>query len=141
MVKSTPAPKVTNRQLLLVPYLYAGILILLAGLQLVGFGGFDFAGIALHTQGEPWWILSLVFVEVFALPFLLRLNLSPLARGLSAFLCLLAPILFFLLVAAGVTGIAGQGPDYAISVSMICFACASFSILSGEKVIKLPKKI
>ena len=141
MVRSTPAPKVTNGQLLLVPYLYAGILIILAGLQLVGFGGFDFAGIALNTQGEPWWILSLVFVEVFALPFLLRLNLSPLARSVSAFFCLLAPILFFLLVAAGLIGITGQGPDYAVAVAMICFAGASFSILSGEKVLILPKKI
>lgn len=139
MAKPTQPPKVTNQQLVFIPYLYAAMLVVLSGLQLVGFGGFDFAGLSLETQGEPWWVLSLVFVEIFALPFLLRLQLSPLARSLSVFLSLLAPVLFFLLVAAGATGLTGKESDYAISVAMICFACASFSILGGEKAIRLAK--
>lgn len=139
MVRPTPPPRVTKRHLLVIPYLYAAILVILVGLMLVGFGGFDFAGFAFETQGKPWFILSLVLVEIFALPFLLRLNLSPLARSISAVLSLLVPILFFLYVAVGTNGLFSRIPDYVVALVMFYLAGASFRVLHGENVIKLPR--
>lgn len=140
MVKSTPPPKVSNNRFWLIPYGYAGLLIVLTGLQLVGFGGFDFAGIELETEGEAGWILSLVFAEIFALPFLLRLTLSPLARQVSTLLSLVAPVLLFVLVGVGGVGMFGHAVDYIIAGVLLGLSTASFYILNGPQAMTLPKK-
>lgn len=137
MVKSTPSPKPSDPKLLFVAYLYALVLVGLVLFELVGFGGFDFAGIEFEVIGQPFWVFSLALVQVFALPFVLRLNLSPLARCFSAYFCLLAPVIFILYKAFGAVSLFGTA-DYAIGLAMLCFGTATFSLLGGRGMAKMP---
>ncbi|HSE29469.1 MAG TPA: hypothetical protein VLA77_02705 [Candidatus Saccharimonadales bacterium] len=134
MVKSTPAPKLNNSRYIFVTYVYALLLIGFSLFSLVGFGGFDFAGIAFEVSGQPFWIFSLVLAQIFTLPFILRLNLSPLARCISAYLCLLTPLLFLIYVAFGWINFFGFA-DYLFGLGMLFLAAASFLELNGQQVI------
>lgn len=91
MVKAVPAPKVKNAKLLAWPYAYAVVLAVLAVVQLMGIGGFNLAHISYQTSGAPVMIIIIAALEIFSLPFLLRLNLSPLARFFSALFAFVIP--------------------------------------------------
>ena len=87
--KATPAPKPNKPLLLVVPYLYATFLVVLVVWQLV-IGPLK-ANAPFTVTESPFWVVIFAAAEVFALPFLLRLSLSPLARSASAFLSLVVP--------------------------------------------------
>lgn len=80
-VKPT-APK--TKDTVKIAYLYVGILLLFVVSQLLTFRGLlDLAeswGMPGGITFSSWLIALLIFAEIFALPFLLRLKLSPLAR-------------------------------------------------------------
>lgn len=123
MPKPTPSPKVKDRSLLVVPYGYASFLAALALVQLIGFGGFDFAGISYETKGSATMVMLLSGVEIFALPFLLRLSLSKLARACSASLSLVAPILLFAYIPV-------------LGLLLAPLAVGSFVMLNGAQVFR-----
>lgn len=98
IVKATSAPKPKTSDVTKVALLYAGVLVVIAALQLFSFEG---------TLGvfESFWIpggrpiahLLAAFVitaEVFALPFLFRMKLSPLARRISMVLGWVVPAIW-----------------------------------------------
>lgn len=91
MVKAVPAPSVKNTKWLAFPFAYAAIIAVLAIVQLMGVGGFDFAHIKYQTAGTPVMIMIMASLEIFSVPFLLRLNLSPLARFFSALFAFVTP--------------------------------------------------
>lgn len=134
MVKSTPAPKLSNPKYAFVAYFYALTLIGFTLFSLVGFGGFDFAGLEFEVTGRPFWVFSLALAEVFTLPFVLRLDLSPLARLLSAYLCLLTPLLFLAYKSFGLVNFFGFA-DYLFGLGIFCLGGATFLVLSGPQVV------
>lgn len=141
MIQPTQPPKVKDKRLLVVPFVYAAGLAVLALTQLVGFGGFDFAGVKLETHGVAWAVILVAASEIFALPFLLRLSLSRLARALSALLALVAPLLYLAnaifirdQVVAPITLL-----ELTIGATMGILAIISFNILRGEEAIGLSK--
>ena len=142
MIQSTAPPKVEDLRLLAVSFVYATMLATLAAVQLLGFGGFDFAGIQLSTPGVAWVIMALAAVEIFALPFLLRLNLSPLARAVSALLSLAAPLLYLV----NVVFIRDQivipltMTELTIGALLGLLAIWSFNILKGEQALAFKKR-
>lgn len=135
MVRATPAPKAKYQSLLLIPYLYAAILAILAVVQLMGMGGFNFASIVYTTAGLPVMIVTVATLEIFAVPFLLRFSLSPLARFFSAVFALAAP--FFVLgnmlygASEGLITIAWY--EIAGGALLIALGVISFVVLSGPK--------
>jgi hypothetical protein len=138
MIQATAPLKVRDKRLLVVPIVYAVGLVALTVVQLIGFGGFDFAGIKIDILGPAWVILVLAAVEIFALPFLLGLRLSRLARACSAALALAAPILYLVFVVF----IRDQTTAPVTSLELITgsllgiAAISSFNILGGEQALK-----
>lgn len=141
MVKAEPAPTVKNKQWLIVPYLYAAILVVLAVTQLMGVGGFDFAHIKYHTAGMPVMIMIIAGLEIFSVPFLLRLNLSPLARFLSALFAFATP--YFLVAHQAYllsqNAISLDVLSVVATVLLIPLAIICFVVLRGYKAIRLSK--
>lgn len=138
MVKAVPAPKVKNAKLLWWPYAYAAILAILAIVQLMGVGGFDLAHIAYRTAGTPAMIMIIAGLEIFSLPFLLRLNLSPLARFFSALFAFIAP---YFLVAHWAYLLSENAIPFNIwstlgTFLLIPLAIASFVILKGYSALR-----
>lgn len=142
MVKATPAPKVLLKQWFAVPYVYAAVLAVMAVVQLMGIGGFDFVGIKYETAGSPAMIAILAGLEIFALPFLLRLDLSPLARFFSALFAFVTPYflvahLAYLLsenvVSLDILSVMGV-------ILLIPLAIASFIVLRGYRAVWLARR-
>jgi hypothetical protein len=128
MIIATKAPKATYPQLQIVPYAYALGLAVFAGAQL------------LSGSTSPYWLLTLVNVEIFALPFLLRCKLSWLARAVSAVFGLLAPyvILVNLVVVRGFGTVTLS--DAMLYSCLVVISIASFSILNGQAALRAPKR-
>jgi hypothetical protein len=141
MIKATSAPKVKYEKWLIVPYAYAASLTVLALATLMGVGGFDFADISYETPGSPELAITVAALQIFSLPFLLRLPLSPLARFLSATFALVTP--FFLL--AVLAQLAAQGVIALTTIALLgagllaVVGVASFAILDGPKSLRLKK--
>lgn len=139
MIKPTPHPKLKHPRLLFVPYALALALIALVVVQLVGFGGLSFGDFSYTTPGSPAWIIFVALVEIFALPFILRLRLSPLARFFSALFTVLAPVLLFgdslVTLATGTTsyGTTAVWQNF----GLVMLGVGSFVILSGTEALKL----
>lgn len=141
MITATSAPKICHEKWVALPYIYAAILTVLALVTLMGVGGFDFAGISYETPGTPELAITIAAMQIFALPFLLRLSLSPLARFISATLALVTPV--FLAATLG----------YLVSQEVITFnatallgaglltvlGIASFIVLNGQLALRLTK--
>lgn len=141
MITATSAPKIRHEKWVALPYIYAAILTVLALVTLMGVGGFDFAGISYETPGTPELAITIAAMQIFALPFLLRLSLSPLARFISATLALVTPV--FLAATLG----------YLVSQEVITFNAAallgaglltvlgisSFIVLNGQLALRLTK--
>lgn len=155
MPKATPAPPPLLRQKtwLILPF---GLAVLLTGMVLVQL--FDFEQFVARTASYLGWqeavggtILAVVVVatQVFAVPFLLRLNISPLARLASALCALFAPALWLLLTTyATVRGsslaecsclfrIDVGWSHVMLSVLFLILAIASFIVLNGAQVFRL----
>lgn len=136
----TPPPEYVNRFLLSVSYSYASLLALMALLQLAFFGnfllyigGFFSAG---ATAGSVFVAGSFVALELFALPFLLRRQLSALARFCSALLGLVVP-LAWAVVTMGANMKAGYG---LINVGFLLLGVISFWALNGQEALRLSGK-
>lgn len=142
MVKSTPAPKPRLPKLAILPFIYSIVLVVLIIMQLMGLGGFNFAHIVYRSVGLPSLIVLIAALEVFSLPFLLRLRLSWLARALSALFALVTPI--FLL--ANHLYLLSQGmlnaqPYPVVGFSaLVVLGVASFYVLDGPRVWKSSQK-
>jgi hypothetical protein len=142
MVKAEPAPKIKDTRWLILPYAYAAILMILAVVQLMGVGGLDFAHITYQTAGTPVMIMIIAGLEIFALPFLLRLNLSPLARFFSALFAFVTP--YFLVAHQAYLLSENAIPLDILSIIstflLIPLAVICFVILKGYKAIHFTKK-
>ena len=99
--KTTPAPKPRTKESRQIAYAYAFLLIVLVLCQLFTFDKFL---TLLQTFAFPGGdviahlVASIIVVsEVFALPFLLELNLSPLMRVVSMVFGWVAPLMWFIL--------------------------------------------
>lgn len=80
--------------------LYAGLLIVFAVLQLLSFDGmlrlFESFWMPGGRPFAHFLVMFIIVAEVFALPFLFRMKLSPLARGMSMILGWLVPVLWLM---------------------------------------------
>lgn len=139
MIKTAPAPKARYPQWLVVPYAYAASITALAVVTLMGVGGFDFAGISYETPGTPELAITVAGLQIFSLPFLLRLPLSSLARFLSATFTFITP--FFLL--ATLCYLAAQGVLTVNAAALlgagllVVLGIASFVVLNGRAALRL----
>jgi len=142
MIKVTPPPKVIAPQWLMLPYAYAAALMLLAAATLMGVGGFDFASINYTTPGTPELAITMAALQIFSLPFLLRLPLSSLARFISATFSLITP--FFLLAMLGYLASQGVLALHVITLLGVGLLAlvggASFGVLNGKKAMQLTRK-
>ena len=97
-VHAVKAPTPKTKDTTKVAYLYAGILTLFALAQLMTLNEF-------MSLVESWWlpggsmtaywlVATILIAELLALPFLLRLKLSPLARSLSMIMAWIVPVLW-----------------------------------------------
>ena len=137
----TPAPKVKYPSLLIVPYAYAFSLVVLASVQLVGFGGLSFGNFNYETPGAPSLILLLAILEIFALPFALRLQLSRLARFLSASAAFFAPLVMFgSLIALDAATENASSADVIMSMGYVGLGLASFWVLDGAAALRLGRR-
>src|SRR5258707_14472419 len=96
--KATPAPEIPGKYKVAVPfaYLYILTLVFLILWEAISFSNFTayvakFSSAPSATKNLAYAV-TLMALEIFALPFLLRLRLSPLARFLSALCVLLVPM-------------------------------------------------
>jgi len=142
VIKATKPPKADEPDWMIVPYVYAVSLGILATLQLVGFGGFDFAGVNFQTQGTAASIIIISAIAIFSIPFLLRMWLSPLARACSALLSLATPLLFLsnAIFIRDQTSAPVTPLELAVGAIMGLLAIASFNILGGERAFKFKLK-
>lgn len=102
LVKATPAKAPRTRDSQTITYFYAAILVVFVLAQLFTFDNFLplLAGFNLPGGDTTAYLLGGVIVasEVFALPFLLNMSLSPLMRVVSMGLGWLVPFIWFLLI-------------------------------------------
>lgn len=98
--KAVKAPKLVKPYGPLLGYIAAGVLAVFAILHLFRIDSFvpilndTLPG---GTGAASTFVVVIVLAEVFALPFLLRVKLSPLAHIVSGFLAILAPLMWTLL--------------------------------------------
>lgn len=158
-VQATDAPKVKSRKLLFIPYVTSAILLVMLLSQLATFDKFvpilndyNLNGGLLMTQLTA---VGIVISELFALPFLWRMKLSPLARFCSSLLGF-AIVLFWL--SLGIVGIArAKQLDNtglfgsllhlqssilltAIALILLLLITASYLVLRGPSLFKTLKK-
>ena len=142
MIKSTPAPKMRHPSLIFVTYVYAAVLAGLAVVQLMGLGGFDFAHIVYETPGLPVLTIIIASLEIFAVPFLLRLPLSLLARFFSAIFTLVAPLFIlanYVYIVAD-TGVALDWFSILGAIFLVPFGVLCFVALDGQRAVCFSKK-
>lgn len=143
MVKQTPPPplKTKNPRLTAIPYVYASILVVLALLQLVFFENLVAATAEylrpITAEKATIVAVALISVQVFALPFLLRLPLSRLARLLSALIAYVGP---FFWAAIAMVGSSFSWAYLLVVVGFILLSGACFWLLNGPAVLQSGKK-
>jgi hypothetical protein len=147
LATATPAPKVKNKKLLTVPYALAAFIFVVLTTLLLRIHNFV-GELNLLVEHELTAKLTAAFSAILllaSLPFLLRLNLSPLMRAISALSLLAAPAVSMLvtpfLFARVDSGYAfGANMDAASIASTLVFAALfvialwSFYILGGQHV-------
>ncbi len=138
--KPTVAPKPKRPQYLFFSYLYAFLLLLIAVWQLVGVGIVGTAPFV--TADMPVLVIVLAAAEIFSLPFLLMLHISPLARMCSAALAVSTP--FIMLAGLFYQGYYQFAPEmwwYGVgAVALAGLSLASFMILDGAKAMAMPRR-
>lgn len=100
MVHATAPETVKNQQLLFVPYVTAGLFCAMAVLQLVNFEAFVTSIEQYHLSAQPGSIIlavTLIGLEILAIPFLLHLWMSRLGRWFSASFVLFLPFVWLFL--------------------------------------------
>ncbi|MDB5162743.1 MAG: rane protein of unknown function [Candidatus Saccharibacteria bacterium] len=94
LVKSTPAPKPRSKESSNIAIFFAAVLVLMAVAQLFTFEDFlpfiQSLNLPLSDNGVYSVAPILIFAEIFAVPFLLRMRLSPAFRFVSMLLGWLA---------------------------------------------------
>jgi len=100
-VKSTPAPKPRTANSIKIATFYAAILVVFSVAQLFSFEEFlvyiQLTGLPFSETLNYAFVPVLIVAEVFAIPFLLRMRLSPAFRYVSLFLgCVAAGMWIFL---------------------------------------------
>jgi len=151
MVHATAPTAVKNQQLLFVPYITAGFFCVMAVLQLVNFEGFVNSIEQYHLSAQPGSIIlavTLIGLEILAMPFLLLLWMSRLGRWFSASFVLLLPLvwLFLQLWAAGrgqtltnaglfgdLVPLASGTIAFGVTILLAVLAVWSFCVLDGIK--------
>lgn len=140
--KSTPAPKPKTENTKIIAYIYAGILLVFVLCQLFSFDGFLVLLDSFWLPGGSMFARSLggliVIFELSAIPFLIGMRLSPLARFLSMVSGWIVPAIWFMLglwinlTINRITNVGFLGSLISIMpgwwVNMICIA---FGILSA----------
>jgi hypothetical protein len=158
-VKAVDAPKVKNKQLLIVPYVTSAILLVMLLSQLATFDKFVPILADYNLNGglmmAQLTAVGVVVSELFTLPFLWRMKLSPLARICSSVLGFVASILWLTLGIIGIahakhlasTGIFGSLLHLQSSILLTVIALillglvtASFVILRAPSLFKPLKK-
>lgn len=139
-----PAP-VKDARLLVPVYVVAITLAGVAVAQLVMFEAFTEMIIRYVNMGSQLGAVvavSLVALEIASLPFLLRLRLSLLARRLSAWSLLKAPIVWFIVLMIGLThsDTARIVLTLPIVVLWMVFAAWDFVILGGRRLLAGPER-
>lgn len=138
MITPTPAPAIVKPRLLFIPLTYALLLACLAVWQLVMFKEFaEYAGSYLGgsmASGVALVSMVLIGMEVFSLPFLLRLRLSRLARFCSAGLVFLTPLAWAAITTAG----SSFNLTYLfINILFFVWGGVSFWVLGGPRAMRL----
>ena len=140
--KATPAPELPKKYKAALPFamLYILALVFLVLWEAIGFTGFSnyIAGFsaAPNTSKTMAYSVTLLALEIFALPFMLRFKLSPAARFLSALCVLLVPMFWTTVI------LVGQPDNYpmiACSVALIIWAALAFMAMGGPQALS-PKK-
>lgn len=138
MIKPTPAPKIENKKLIALPYAYAAILVVLIVWQLVMFERFapyvsSYLGEGTEATAA---VLSMVLIgmELFALPFLLRMQISPLARFFSAGFAFTVPLAWAALTMASDSFNVGY---LVLNTSFFVIGGVSFWVLGGPRAMRL----
>jgi hypothetical protein len=142
MVAATQPPKSRYPSLLWVTYVYACLLVIFAAVILMGIGGFDFAHIAYETPGSPVMAIIVAALCIYAVPFVVRLQLSPLARLLSAIFSGAAPsfLVGYVMYLMSETMIADGTLALFGSIVLFILGVVSFAALDGPKALRFSKK-
>lgn len=140
--KPTPPPVPKKRQLLTLSNLFAATMVFFVIWQLVAFADF-----AQHisaflsdelTAGLAGVATLLIMLEVFSLPFLLQMRLSPLARLCSAACLLLVPVAWSVVT---LTRNDTMFMYYALAdMLFILWAAVSFWELGGNKALVIKRR-
>jgi hypothetical protein len=153
VVTATPPNKIENTNLLIVTYGLAAALCVMVLSQLLNFEGFVeilFSYQLFNHPGSIALAIILIVLEIFSLPVLLRLWLSPLMRMVSSFCLLLAPAAWTSLIvftytsgnAIATTGMLGHYVKISLSIGIILSAVLlvtatwSYAILGGHKAVR-----
>ena len=142
MVIATPAPKPRYPSLAWVGYVYAVFLVIFAVALLMGIGGFDFANIAYETPGSPIMAIIVATLCIYAVPFAVRLHLSPLARFFSAVFSIAAPLFLagYVMYLMSETMIVDGALALFGVVVLLVLGVASFAALNGRAALRFSKK-
>jgi hypothetical protein len=141
VITPTPAPKIVNKKFIALPYAYAVALIALVAWQLVMFERFApyIAGYLGQGSQASAAVISMVLIgmELFAIPFLLRMQLSPLARFFSAGFAFVVPL------AWAVVTMMGGSFNIAylfFNIGFFAWGGASFWALGGPQAMHLGRR-
>jgi len=137
VIKTTSPPPVRHKRLLIIPYTYVTALIVLILWQLIMLSTFtlylrDYLGTGATTAATL--AILLIGIEVFSVPFLLRLHLSPLARFCSAILAFATPLAWIAVITAGNSF---NVMYLLINIVIFLWGGLSFWVLGGPKAMHL----
>jgi hypothetical protein len=147
-VFSTSAPDVASKKFHFIPYAAVALVSVMLLAQLFAFEDFVplMQSITGHDMGGKWLAASIVLVELFSLPFWLRMSLSRLARLFSVILTILLPLLWLAIIIAHPSGSIGMlGSKVTIdsglgnlllAVVLSALSLASFYVLNGTSVLR-----
>lgn len=141
MIKAIAAPRITNKRLAFIPYVYAFALAAVIVWQL--FVMQQYLSYISDLLGEtPGWMPTtvaavLIGFEIFSLPFLLQAKLSPLARLCSAAFAFLTPVAWAIITMFNDNF--GVGLLF-IDVGCIIWGAISFWVLDGPKLFGMKDK-
>ncbi len=140
--KATPAPETPKKYKAAVPFalLYVLALVFLILWEVIGFASFSsyvasFSAAPNVTKTMAYSV-TLLALEIFALPFLFRLKLSPAARFLSSLCVLLVPMFWTVVI------LVGQPENYPMilcSITLLIWAALAFMAMGGPQALS-PKK-
>lgn len=158
-VQATNAPKAKSRKLLFIPYVTSAILLVMLLSQLATFDKFVPILAGYHLNGgllmAQLTAVGIVVSELFALPFLWRMKLSPLARVCSSLLGFAAGLFWLSLGIIGIvqakqmanTGLFGSLVHLqsgvlltAIALILLLLIATSYYVLRGSSLFKALKK-